>query len=147
MARWIGIDYGKKRIGIASTDPLGLIAFPLKTLTSEEIIPFLKSYTIQENIAGIVIGLPLDLQNKENEITELVKKFTRLLQRHLPTLPFYHHDERFTSILAQRSLLESGLPKKKRQEKKRLDAISASLILTSFLELHKRGKSQCIKSL
>lgn len=142
MARWIGIDYGTKRVGIAVTDPLALISSPLKTITPSEVLPFLQDYTKDKEIAGIVIGLPKDLYNREDEITLLVKQFTRLVHRHLPHIPLYHHDERFTSILAQRSLLEAGVKKKKRQDKKLLDAISASLILRSFLELHGHGKSE-----
>lgn len=144
MARWIGIDYGKKRVGIAVTDPLGLISSPLKTVAPKEVLPFLQTYTAHEQIAGIVIGMPYDLQNRAGEMVALVKQFTRLLHRYFPTIPLYHHDERFTSSLAQASLLESGVKKKKRQDKALLDAISASFILESFLQLHARGKSQSV---
>ena len=145
MARWIGIDYGKKRVGIAVTDPLGLISSPLKTIAPREVIPFLQKYVAQEPIAGIVIGMPYDLQRRAGEMVALVKQLTRLLHCYFPSIPLYHHDERFTSVLAQASLLESGVKKKKRQDKALLDAISASFILESFLHLHARGKSQDVR--
>lgn len=144
MARFIGIDYGRKRTGIAVTDPLGLISSPLKTLMSYEVLSFLQNYTAREHIAGIIIGLPSDLQGRYGEMTLLVKGFTRLLNRYFPKTPLYHYDERFTSVLAKKSLLEAGTKKKQRRKKDLLDAISASLILSSFLELHGRGKSQSI---
>jgi len=146
MARWIGIDYGRKRIGVAATDPLGLIATPLKTFASNEIIPFLQDYISHEEIKGIVIGMPMTLENQPCALTPLVKQFTRLLHRYFPTLPLYHHDERFTSSMAKASLLESGISKKKRRDKARLDAISASFILMSFMELHARGQASPVNS-
>ena len=142
MARFIGIDYGTVRIGVAVTDPLGLIAYPLKTVKANEILPFLQTYTAKERIEGIVIGMPFDLERRQTNMTNLVKRFTRLLHRIFPEIPLYHHDERFTSLLAQASILESGMKKKKRRDKKHLDAISASFILRSFLTLHKSGKSE-----
>lgn len=146
MARFIGIDYGIKRVGIAVTDPLGLISAPLKTLMPDEVLPFLQKYTVQEHVAGITIGMPADLQGRHRETANLVKRFTRFLHRYLPTIPLYHHDERFTSVLAKASLLEAGIKKKKREKQKKdlLDAISASFILRSFLELHGRGRSQSV---
>lgn len=141
MARFIGIDYGRARIGIAVTDPLGIISSPLKTISSDEVIPFLQEYTKKEPIEGIAIGMPRDLQHREGAMCLLVKRFTRLLNRYFPNIPLYHHDERFTSVIAHQTLIESCMKKKKRRNKRLLDAISASLILRSFLELHARGRS------
>ncbi len=142
MARWIGIDYGRQRIGMAVTDPLCLIATPFKTFASNEIIPFLQDYIAHEEVQGMVIGLPVTLENQPCALTPLVQQFTRQLHRYFPTLPLYHHDERFTSSMAKASLLERGIGKKKRRDKARLDAISASFILTSFMELHARGQAK-----
>ena len=144
MARFVGIDYGKKRIGIAVTDPLRLICKPLKTVMHHEALPFLQSYIAQEDVGAIAIGMPLDLQGKHGEMAFLTKRFARLLHRHFPTIPLYYHDERFTSVIAQASLLETNIKKKQRQNKALLDAISASFILRSFLELYERGRSQRI---
>ncbi|MEM7362194.1 MAG: Holliday junction resolvase RuvX [Bacteroidota bacterium] len=147
MARWIGIDYGKRRVGIAVTDPLGLISSPHKTLTPNEVIPFLQDYLTHELVEGIVLGMPRTLENEEGPIAHLVKQFTRMLHRYFPTMPLYHHDERFTTKLAQVALREAGLKKKKRKDKDLLNAVSASFILRSFLELHARDKSQPVTPL
>lgn len=147
MARWIGIDYGKKRVGIAVTDPLGLISSPHKTLPPNEVIPFLRDYLAREGVEGIVIGMPRTLENEEGPTAQLVRQFTRLLHRYFPTIPLYHHDERFTTKLAEAALLEAGIKKKQRKDKNLLNAVSASLILRSFLECHARRKSEPVTPL
>ena len=141
MSRVIGLDYGKKRTGVAVTDDLQLIATPLKTVESYRIIAFLKDYIAAESVETIVVGWPLQLDGNEGPATRLVAQFMRLLKRHFAEIPVVHYDERFTSVIAQKSLFASGLKKKKRQEKARLDARSASLILGSFLE-KKRWKAR-----
>lgn len=142
MARWIGIDYGKKRVGIAVTDPLGLIAFPHEAIPPDKVISSLQKYLSEEQVQGIVIGMPRTLQNEEGPMVNLVKQFTRLLHRYFPDMPLYHHDERFTSKMAKDSLLDAGIKKQRRKDKSLINAISASFILRSFLELHACGKSE-----
>ena len=134
MARIVALDYGKKRTGIAVTDPMQMIASPLATIPTYKAIAFLKNYTQKENISLFVIGWPLQLNGKEGLATRLVASFMRMLKRYFPKIPIVPYDERFTSLMAQHGLLQLGLPKKKRQEKDRLDSISASLILHSFME-------------
>lgn len=134
MARLIGLDYGKKRIGIAITDPLQLIASPLKTLKPEDILSFLQRYLEQEQVEGIVVGRPVDLQARATKTTYLVDQFVLTLKRCF-NVPVFTIDERFTSVISQASLLEGGFKKKTRRDKAVLDAISATFILRSFLSL------------
>ncbi len=133
MARLVGLDYGKKRTGIAITDPMQIISSPLKTIPSYTIIPFLQKYLTTETIEAIIIGWPLQLNGKEEIATRLVAQFIRILKRYFPHIPIIKYDERYTSVIAKKSLLQAGLKRKKRQEKGRLDAISASLILRSYM--------------
>ncbi len=133
MARIIGIDYGSKRIGIAVTDPMQLIASPLRTLPVQEVLPFLKKYIATEETEAIVVGLPLQLDGKLGKSGLRAQQFMRLLGRHFPTISIWAYDERFTSAIAQKSLILAGYKKKKRQEKGLLDSISATLILRSYI--------------
>lgn len=133
MARVIGVDYGKQRVGIAVTDPLQLIATPLKTVQNADIFSFLNRYVGQEAVEAVVVGRPLRLQGDVCEVTGLVDGFVLLLKKQLPDIPVFTFDERFTSVMAQASRLEGGFKKKARQDKATLDAVSATLILRSFL--------------
>ncbi|MEM9569558.1 MAG: Holliday junction resolvase RuvX [Bacteroidota bacterium] len=134
MARIMALDYGQKRTGIAVTDPMQMIASPLTTISTYQAIPFLQKYTQKESISLFVIGWPLQLDGQEGRTTRLVASFMRMLKRYFPKIPIIPYDERFTSLLAQYGLLQLDLPKKKRQEKGRLDRISAAIILDSFME-------------
>ena len=134
MARIMALDYGQKRTGIAVTDPMQMIASPLTTIPTYKAISFLQKYTQKESISLFVIGWPLQLDGKEGRTTRLVASFMRMLKRYFPKTPIIPYDERFTSLLAQHGLLQLDLPKKKRQEKGRLDRISAAIILDSFME-------------
>ena len=138
----MGIDYGMRRVGFAVTDPLKLIATPLKTLEVHVALSFLHSYTTRESVDTIVVGWPRHLSGRICNMTLRVRQFVRLLRRHFPTLTIATHDERFTSTIAQRSLLEAGFKKKKRTDKGLLDQISATLILRSFLDTQKFHKAQ-----
>ena len=143
MARILGLDYGRKRIGVAVTDALQMIASPLKTVPFHEILPFLKDYVAKEDVQTMVVGWPLKLDGTEGEAVRLVEQFIRLLQRHFPKIAIKRHDERLTSVIAKQSLLKSGVKWQKRREKSRLDAISAALILRSFMEkeAHKQANN------
>lgn len=134
MARIVALDYGQKRTGIAVTDPMQMIVSPLTTVATHETISFLKKYTEKESISLFVIGWPLQLNGKEGAATRLVANFMRMLKRYFPKVPIIPYDERFTSLMAQHSLVQLGLSKKQRQEKGRLDKISAAIILQSFME-------------
>ncbi|MGB0357023.1 MAG: Holliday junction resolvase RuvX [Cytophagales bacterium] len=133
MEKILCLDYGKKRTGIAISDPSQTIAFPLKTLLTCNLIPFLQQYIPEENIRIIVVGWPINLDGSQGHATQLVASFIRFLKHHFSQISIAQHDERFTSKMAAESLVLAGLKRKKRREKERLDTISATLILQSFL--------------
>jgi len=139
MARIIGIDFGRKRIGIAVTDPLGIIATHLQVLRNCDFFEFLSSYLLKEKVDIIVIGLPKDLMNNPSESSVILKPFLVRLFKLYPNLKFSLVDERFTSKIAQQSMLQMGMKKQDRQLKENIDAISAVLILQSFLEQQQNG--------
>lgn len=134
MARIIGIDYGTKRVGIAVTDPLQIIANGLTTVPTKEIYTFLQNYMKEENVEGIVVGNPLHLDGNPAQINNLVQKFVNRLHKLFPSISINLQDERFTSVDAKRIILESGAKKKKRRDKSLIDKVSAVLILQDFME-------------
>jgi len=134
MGRVLAIDYGMKRTGIAVTDPLRIIATPLETVLTQTLLVFLKAYAAKEPVDEFVIGMPKTLKNEDSEIAPLVRKFIEELKAHFPGKPVHEVDERFTSRMAQRTMIEGGMKKKDRQEKGNVDKISATIILQSFLE-------------
>lgn len=138
MGRILGIDYGGRRVGLAVTDPLHLIATPLKTVNTPNILPFLQNYLAKEDVEAIVVGMPLHLNGAVCHMTRLVKAFIRMLKRYFPKVAIFDCDERLTSIMAQASRLEGCFRKKARQDKAALDAISATFILRSFLVQYKQ---------
>ena len=133
MARILAIDYGKKRTGLAVTDPLQLIATGLTTVQTQTLIPFLKKYFETEQVELILIGDPKNLNGSDTDATALVEECIRILQKHFPQLPVKKIDERFTSKMAFQSMLDSGLKKKDRQNKALVDEISATIILQEYL--------------
>lgn len=137
MGRIIGIDYGRKRTGLAVTDTLQLIATGLTTVPSGEVVGFLTEYSKKESIDLFVVGLPKQMNNEFSENMKYVQAFVTHLKRTIPFIPIEFYDERFTSVLAQRTMLEGGLKKKKRQNKALVDEISAVIILQSYLESKK----------
>lgn len=134
MGRILAIDYGVKRTGIAVTDPLRIIATPMETVLTQDLLKFLKEYTQREPVDEFVIGMPKTLKNEDSEIAPAVRKFVAVLKSSFPEKPVYEVDERFTSSMAQRAMIEGGMKKKDRQVKGNVDKISATLILQSFLE-------------
>ncbi len=134
MARIIAIDYGKKRVGVAVTDPLQLIATGLATVASNEIFSFLKNYFATENVETIVVGLPKQLNNEPSESMKYVAPFIQGLKNKFPGKKIKPVDERFTSVLAHQAMIDGGLKKKARQNKALVDEISATIILQSYLE-------------
>lgn len=133
MARIIGIDYGKKRTGIAVSDPLKIIATGLTTIDSEQLIYFLKSYFAKEEVSDIALGYPKNLNNEDTDITKKVEKVYQQLQKLFPDKKVTLIDERFTSKMAFQSMIDSGLKKKDRRNKALIDEISATIILQSFM--------------
>jgi len=133
MSRIIAIDYGKKRVGIAVTDPLRIIASGLKTIATEEVFSFLKDYFSNESVELALIGEPKQMNGTPSESTEIIEKFVVQFQIEFPNIKTKRIDERFTSKIASKTLIESGLKKKKRQDKSLLDTISATIILQDYL--------------
>lgn len=138
MSRILAIDYGKKRSGIAVTDPLQLIAGGLATVSSSELLAFIKQYVAKEQVERILVGLPKQMNNEASENMKRIEPFVNTLRKQLPTIPVTYVDERFTSVLAHRAMLDAGLKKKDRQNKALVDEISATIILQSYLETQNR---------
>lgn len=134
MGRIIAIDYGRKRTGLAVTDTLQMIANGLATVPSGELIKFLADYVSHEPVERFVVGLPKQMNNKPSENMKYVEAFVAHLKRTIPNIPVAYYDERFTSVLAHKAMLDGGLKKKKRQDKGLVDEISAVIILQSYLE-------------
>ena len=137
MARIMAIDYGRKRTGVAVTDPLQLIANGLATVPSGELVKFIQSYMAKEPVELIVVGQPKQMNNEPSENMRYVQAFVTHLKRTLPQTPIEYYDERFTSVRAHQAMLDGGLRKKKRQEKALVDEISAVIILQAYLESKK----------
>ncbi len=133
MGRIIALDYGKVRTGIAVTDELQLIASGLTTVETSQLLPFLKQYAGLEEVAGFVVGEPRQMDNSPSEAEALISPFLKELEKAFPGIPIARQDERFTSGMALKSMVEGGLKKKKRRNKALLDEISATLILQAFL--------------
>lgn len=134
MARIICIDYGGKRTGIAVTDPLQIIATGLTTVDSKDLISFLKKYFQQEQVELIVIGEPKNLDDSDTHATPLVKKAITELQKEFPQVPIKTVDERFTSKLAKQAMIDMGMKKKDRRNKRTVDEIAATMMLQEYLE-------------
>jgi putative Holliday junction resolvase len=134
MGRVLSIDYGLKRTGIAVTDPLRIIATPLETVLTSELLAFLTNYLKKETVDEFVIGMPKTLRNEDSEIAPMVRKFVTVLRSTFPDKPVSEVDERFTSSMAQRAMIEGGMKKKDRRVKGAADRISAAIILQSFLD-------------
>jgi len=134
MGRIIAIDYGRKRTGLAVTDMLQIIANGLATVPSGEAISYLTDYTLNECVDLFIVGYPKQLNNEPSENLKYVEAFVKNLSKALPDIPIKYYDERFTSVMAHQAMIDGGLKKKKRQDKKTVDKISAVLILQNYLE-------------
>ncbi len=134
MGRILAIDYGEKRVGLAVTDPLKIIAGGLPTVETKNIFLFLKEYLSKEQVESIVIGDPKNLQNEEMDITSKVNLFVEQLRKNFPRITIHRVDERYTSKMATQTIAQSGLSKKNRRKKELVDKISAVIILQNFLE-------------
>jgi putative Holliday junction resolvase len=137
MSRIIAFDYGTKRIGIAVTDPLQIIATGLDTVHPKDIVDYLKKYLLTEEVEAFVIGDPKQMDGTPSESAQHVKGFATILKKSFPAVPQHWVDERFTSKLAQQAIMNSGLKKHDRRNKDRVDAIAATIILQYFMEEHR----------
>lgn len=134
MSRILAIDYGGKRTGIAVTDPLQIIATGLTTIESKELIPFLKNYFLKEPVELIIIGLPKNWDESDTHGTPLVESAIKKIQKEFPQVPLKTVDERYTSKMAKNAMLEMGLKKKDRRDKKLVDEIAATIMLQEYLQ-------------
>jgi len=133
MGRLLALDFGVKRTGIAVTDELQIIASGLTTVLTEDLISFLEDYTRKEKVDKFIIGKPKQMNNKDSESEQSIKKFLEHLVRKFPNIPVEREDERFTSKMAFQTMIDSGLKKKQRRNKGLVDEISATIILQSYL--------------
>jgi len=134
LGRIIALDYGKVRTGIAVTDPLQLIASGLTTVQTKELLSFLRSYIKEEPVSSIVVGEPRQMDNTPSEAESLILPFLKELKKAFPDIPLHRQDERFTSQLALKSMIASGVKKKGRRDKEMIDEVSATLILQGYLD-------------
>ncbi len=137
MARILSIDYGRKRTGLAVTDPLQLIAGGLATVATHQLFDWLKDYTSREQVERIVIGEPRQPNGQPSENLPRVQEFVNRWRKAMPQIPIEFYDERFTSVLAHQAMLAGGLKKKARQDKALVDEISATIILEDYLRSRK----------
>lgn len=135
MSRILAIDYGQKRVGIAVTDPEQIIANGLDTVRAHDIIDYLKIYFEKEEVELVVIGYPKQMNNTASESVRYVNAFIANFEKQFPDKKYYLLDERFTSKMAFKAMIEGGLGKKKRQDKALIDKVSATILLQSYLEI------------
>lgn len=140
MGRILAIDYGKKRIGLAVTDPLQIFASPLNTVSPNEFDDYIEGYLKTEKIDAFVIGYPVQMNNQPSETVRYINPFIKKLKKTFPEKFVYLVDERFTSQMALQTMIDGGVKKKGRQDKSMVDKISASIILQSFLDNRKNKK-------
>ncbi len=137
MARILSIDYGKKRTGLAVTDPLQLIAGGLATVATYELYDYLQQYVAREDVERIVIGEPRQPNGQPSENLARVQQFVNRWRKAMPQIPIEYYDERFTSVLAHQAMIAGGLKKKARQDKALVDEISATIILEDYMRSRK----------
>ncbi len=133
MARIICIDFGLKRTGLAVTDPLQIIATGLTTVHSKELTPFLKKYFQEETVELILIGEPKNLDDSDTDATPLVEKCIKELMKNFPAMPIKKVDERYTSKMAKRAMIDMGMKKMKRRNKALVDEIAATIMLQEYM--------------
>ena len=134
MDRIVGMDYGRKRVGVAVSDPLGIFASALETVHSAKIIEYLKNYAQKETIVLFVVGYPINMNGAPSEAAKDIDIFLKQLAKAFPDVPVVKEDERFTSVLAHRAMIDGGMKKQDRQKKESVDKISAAIILQSYMD-------------
>ncbi len=133
MARILGIDYGRKRCGVAVTDPLQLVATALATVPAHELLRFVADYVRREPVERIIVGQPLQLDGSPSESMRYIAPFVASLRKALPDVPIALYDERFTSSIAHQAMIDGGLKKSQRRDKARVDSMAATIILNDYL--------------
>jgi putative Holliday junction resolvase len=134
MARILAIDYGGKRTGIAVTDPMQIIATGLTTIPSQELITFLKKYFLQESVELIIIGLPVNWDESDTHGTAPARAAIKRLEKEFPQMPIKTVDDRYTSKMAKDAMLQMGMKKKDRRDKKLVDEIAATIMLQEYMQ-------------
>lgn len=134
MGRILAIDYGRKRVGLAVTDPSQIIASRLDTVPASEIFTYLKDYLLKEKVDKIIVGYPMQMNNQPSEAVKYINPFLKKLEKEYPEMQIIQVDERFTSKMAFQTMIDAGLKKKDRQNKATIDAVSATIMLQSYLE-------------
>ena len=137
MDRIVGIDYGRKRTGLAASDPLGIFASALDPVQSAKIIEYLKKYMENENVVRFVVGYPINMDGRPSEAAKDIDIFLKHLAKAFPDIPVTLEDERFTSVLAHRAMIDGGMKKQDRMKKESVDKISAAIILQSYMDRQK----------
>jgi putative Holliday junction resolvase len=137
MGRIVAIDYGQKRTGLAVSDELKIFATGLTTVSTRDLMDFLKDYAAKNKIDCFVVGEPKQMNNTPSESAVFIEPFVRSLKTVFPEVPVHRADERFTSLLATRAIREAGLKKKDRQDKALVDTVSATIMLQSYMEMAK----------
>lgn len=136
MGRWLALDVGAKRTGIAVTDPLRIIATALETVATHDLVPYLKNYFQHEQVDIVIVGEPKQLDNSPSESTKAINNVIVKLKQSIPNINIQRMDERFTSKMASQVIAQSGKSKKERQKKELIDTVSATIILQSYMEAH-----------
>ena len=136
MGRWLALDVGAKRTGIAVTDPLRIIATALETVATHDLVPYLKNYFQHEQVDIVIVGEPKQLDNSPSESAKAINNVIVKLQQSIPDINIQRMDERFTSKMASQVIAQSGKSKKERQKKELIDTVSATIILQSYMEAH-----------
>lgn len=134
MGRLLAIDYGRKRCGIAVTDPLRIVATGLTTVATAKLVEFVKNYVASEAVDTIVVGLPTTMRGEESESMRYIRPGIENLKKSIPDIPVVFFDERFTSTIAHRAMIDSGMPKMARRDKAAVDQIAATIILNDYLQ-------------
>ena len=134
MGRILGIDYGRKRSGVAVTDPMQIVAGNLATVPTHTLLQFIKDYIARETEDRIVNGQPVQLNGEPSESMKYITPFVNRLRKELPLLPVVMYDERFTSVIAHQAMIDGGMKKSDRRDKSRVDAIAATIILNDYLQ-------------
>lgn len=134
MGRIIALDYGQKRVGVAVTDELQMIANGLNTIPTSDILPWLKKYISSEVVSSIVVGKPMQMDYTDSESEKFIIPFLKTLNKQFPDIPVVRVDERFSSKMAYQTMIDAGINKKQRRNKKLIDSISATIILQTYME-------------
>ena len=136
MGRILSIDYGGKRTGLAVTDPLKIIATALGTVDTPKLMPFLKDYFARETVEKVIIGMPVNWDDTATHATPLVENFMKAFGKQFPQIPIETVDERYTSKMASQAMIDMGMKKKQRQDKRMVDQIAATIMLQEYMQKH-----------